>query len=854
MNEPHELRPKLKTSRVGTNLPSNRAALVGSAAVIVGLTLIFFGHSLSGGQVFAMRDTAHFYYPLFYWCAKEWGAGRLPLWNPYEGIGSPVLADATSSVLYPGKLLFILPLPFDWLFQFYIVAHFFLAAAGTWWLVREQNRSAAAATLAAIAFAFGGSVLFQYANVVFLVGAAWLPWAWTFLSRLLRGGKWSDAAWLAVILALMTLGGDPQMVVHVALLAMIGWFMQPKQTAGSRSNREVLASAGDRYGRPILSRWKSAMVIAVAFGFAGLLAALQILPSAVYAKRTTRAQFAAARSIYEIPAKPQFTAAGILGVPAGGTHHEQVYEFSIGPWRWMELFVPNVAGRPFPRHQRWLNYLPAEGSLWTPSLYMGLLPVWFAIGQLRFRRGNAVTRWLSWSALFFALGSIGWYGLGWLVREIGASVFGYDTSSWFIGHPVGGVYWLLVTFVPGYVQFRYPAKLWTIVALAIACLAARGFDAFLIRKTPQQSWLWSRGCFAAIACAALTPLVFALASDSFPNLPPDIYWGPFQLSESCRDTGWGFVQVAIVCGIAWQCAKFLSKEKVARNYTVVGWCLVVLTAADLAMGNSWQIFTAPTSLLKGSELKALPPIIRMYRPPRERWQFTTFRLRSSDARVVEGLWEDYQGNFGHFSLLDQVGAIRSYSTFVDAEYAKFLSRLDNDSRGDAIQRARFKSTLRLLGCSTVYAPIEDSPLIPGDLSFNSMFCTAVEPLPFPEKRAWDRDRGSPVDVESEEGNRLVIRVDSPQEMMLIVNVAYDKNWQAFANSGSTRKPLRIERIYDVMCSLKVPPGKQVVEMRYDPAEFRWGAGISIVAWSFLLVAALIQELRRRSTASRSTAP
>jgi len=62
-----------------------------------------------------------------------------------------VLADATSSVMYPGKLLFTLPLPFDWLYQFYIVVHFPIAAAGTWWLVRQEKRSAAAATLAAIA-------------------------------------------------------------------------------------------------------------------------------------------------------------------------------------------------------------------------------------------------------------------------------------------------------------------------------------------------------------------------------------------------------------------------------------------------------------------------------------------------------------------------------------------------------------------------------------------------------------------------------------------------------------------------------------------------------------------------------
>src|SRR5437870_4535473 len=71
---------------------------------------VLFGPVLFTDRSFAMRDAAHFYHPLFEWTASEWGAGRVPLWNPDENCGVPVVADASSSVFYPGKLVFALPL------------------------------------------------------------------------------------------------------------------------------------------------------------------------------------------------------------------------------------------------------------------------------------------------------------------------------------------------------------------------------------------------------------------------------------------------------------------------------------------------------------------------------------------------------------------------------------------------------------------------------------------------------------------------------------------------------------------------------------------------------------------------
>jgi len=107
-----------------------------------------FGPALGGKYTFVFRDAAHYYYPLFQWIADEWSRGRLPLWNPYENIGAPLVGENTSSVFYPGKLIFALPLDYTLLYNTYIVSHVAVAALASYRLARHWGASVTAAALA----------------------------------------------------------------------------------------------------------------------------------------------------------------------------------------------------------------------------------------------------------------------------------------------------------------------------------------------------------------------------------------------------------------------------------------------------------------------------------------------------------------------------------------------------------------------------------------------------------------------------------------------------------------------------------------------------------------------------------
>src|SRR4051812_41328596 len=185
-------------------------------ACLSALTLACYGGVLLGGRQFGYRDAAHFYYPLYQRVQAEWEAGRWPLWEPEENGGMPLLGNPTAAVLYPGKLIYAL-LPYAWGARLYVVAHTALAFAGMLALMRTWGVSWVGSGLAALSYAFGAPILFQYCNIIFLVGAAWLPWGFRAVDGWLRLGRLRSLAELAAVLAMQTLGGDPQIAYLTGL-------------------------------------------------------------------------------------------------------------------------------------------------------------------------------------------------------------------------------------------------------------------------------------------------------------------------------------------------------------------------------------------------------------------------------------------------------------------------------------------------------------------------------------------------------------------------------------------------------------------------------------------------------------
>jgi len=691
--------------------------IVHRLAVVVSIVGVFawvFADALFGSGVFVFRDSGHYYYPLFQFVKGEWLAGRVPLWNPYENIGVPLAGNATSSVFYPGTLVLFLPVDYATAYAWYVMGHVLLAAWTAYRLARYWGASVEAAGVAALSYAYSGNVLFQYCNVIYLVGAAWLPLAVLAADRMLtrgsgagvqgsgrdRGsnrpiGRVRGAVGLGAMLALMTLGGNAELAYHAGLLAAmysvwLWWYQRRRADSGGR-----LATS-----RPLL------LAVAAVAGLA--LSAVQVLPSIEFTRLSGRAVSSVPRTIYGVPGHLLAPQKGTVpfslrenrdSPPTGhwtdgltcrrlepGTHHAHVYHFSVGPWRLPEYVWPNVSGRQFPVHRRWLEVVPAEGRIWVPSLYMGVVPLVLALGAMRFRQADPRIVWLSWTVVLAVLASFGWYGLGWLAAESRAAAGADVSKSWLVGRPFGGLYWLMSVLLPGYIYFRYPAKLLVIAALGLSMLAAVGWDGAFAgpARRLRQGLVWLGGISLVGAAVALAVRPFW--HGWLAGVAADMMFGPLDTAGAHNDLLAGFLQTAAVSGLfLW----LLRRAAGGARWPVAG--ALLLVAVDLGAANRWMVACDPatqwerTPKLEAamrdkmgeddsasrSSLQDCEP----YRVYRERvWTPPSWRLESSPSRLADAAKWDRDTLWPKYHLAPRIPLAEVPGTMTPYDYQVFVAQ------------------------------------------------------------------------------------------------------------------------------------------------------------------------------------
>lgn len=890
-------------------LSTSRVIVVGSVAILL---LIFFAPALGGGYGFVFRDAAHFYRPMFEFIRDEWLAGRVPLWNPYENIGMPLVGESTSSVFYPGKLIFVLPLDYALLYNSYIVAHVALAAWGAYLLARHWQVSTLAAGMAALSYAFSGSVLFQYCNVVFLVGAAWLPFALLLAERALGRRSLRDALGFGAILALMIAGGDPQMAYNAGLLATLYALSVWRMGHAEQADRPARLPWFSR--RPVL--------LAVSATTCLLLAAVQMLPTAEASRASGRGLYDAPRSVFELasylvrqgemdsepPDDPDATwYSGLLDTSPNG-HQRHIYQFSVGPWRAWEFFWPNLSGRQFPTQRRWLNALPAEGRVWVPSLYMGLLPFLLAImtWSLRRRAPLEVRLW-SWIVVIGALSSLGIYGPAWAMREIKTWCGGSDTLG--VGDEVGGLYWFLTVVVPGYAYFRYSAKMLGLASLGLSLLAARGWDdAWQTAGRKLCRWLMVLAIISLLGIAVLMA-IWPTVADRLVAMPADALFGPFDSNGAWRDILTALSQTAVLSVV------LLAVFSRSATHSGRSWLRVAaigLTVVDLAIAQRWLVAYAPESdwRFEPRVVSVLPVERSDYRVYREghglpdAWAHTSSPDRQSEALRWdrETLWPKYQLPYG-IPLADVSGSI------MPSDYQLFWQVAREQGERGPVSRLPHASVLDLLAvrfailfghdlpdhCQRLADPAEGTQLCSrATAQPRAWIVHQVEQLPslrahtlagikqrtqevlFPNgaPRDWSQvavveadepvlPRSAPPAEPRDESCQirhadplrveLDVRLTSPG--LVVLSDFYYPGWQCTFHSGDQEHRAPILRCNRLMRGVALPAGVHRVNYRYRPPSVEWGAAISGFSVLALAIAAIVDRLRRRGEkALRAASP
>ncbi len=189
------------------------------------LALVPFLPAIAAGRTLAWRDTALMYVPVRTLAVEAIRSFRLPLWNPYEGTGMPLLAEGIHGVLHPLSIAAASFAPRAGM-DALILAQLAAAAAGAALLARALGASRWAAAAGGVAYGLSGYVVSMTANYVYLAGAAWLPWAVAGLRAAGDGRRFGPVA-AACGTGLLALTGEAQslglaLVLGCALAVEVG--------------------------------------------------------------------------------------------------------------------------------------------------------------------------------------------------------------------------------------------------------------------------------------------------------------------------------------------------------------------------------------------------------------------------------------------------------------------------------------------------------------------------------------------------------------------------------------------------------------------------------------------------------
>jgi Bacterial membrane protein YfhO len=618
------------------------------------LFLICYAPTFFLDRQFGFRDSAHYYYPLNQRVQEEWNQGRWPLWEPEENSGMPLLGNPTAAVLYPGKLVFAV-LPYAWGARVYIVAHSALAFFAMLLLMRSWGTTWFGSSLSALAYAFGAPVLFQYCNVIYLIGAAWLPLGVHAVDRWARLGRRWGLLELAIVLSMQTLGGDPQ-AAYLLGLAGIGYALglswhRARSTQQTRDGVErrsypvwksvlwvVYAIVGWCVVTLVLAQWFPKLrapgmpspplfwmawvppVVALAWVLASLafvinwwkrgwrsrlgFTSLGLAASAALSIALTAAQ------LFPIVEFTQRTSRAA----EGGTH--DIYPFSLEPVRLFEIAWPNILGTQFEGNNYWgeMIHIPgARPKAWVPSLYLGGLTFVLALSALAFRHGPPWRVWFTVIVVVSLLGSLGQYTSPiWAARVLTVSsqssmpqrlladlgpIDSTDVTpirlDGYLRDGDGSVYWFLTNVLPGFRQFRFPAKLFTFTTLGLAVLAGLGWDRVVTARARGALVLFIM--LLVLTLATLAGVIWERHAilASFRALESRSMMGPLNPDGGYQIIIKSLGQAAIVFGLG------LLVTIVARKRPfLAGSAAVIVMTADLAAANTRHVLTVPQALFE----------------------------------------------------------------------------------------------------------------------------------------------------------------------------------------------------------------------------------------------------------------
>lgn len=775
------------------------------------------------------------------WWSLAWEtllSGRLPLWNRWVGMGTPLLANYQSGLLYPPTWLYLMLYALfgskgvAWGMAPVAALHLAWSGIGMAFLARRLGIRATGQMVSGLSFGLSGYLVARLGFFSINAAVSWLPWVLLCLTPP-SGAKKGQTLKLAVCLALMLLAGHAQTAWYSLLLAG-GW-------SAFWAWRGV--PEGSIEGQPpqTVKRFRDLFQVWFRFGLASALgagiAAAQLFPTAEYLAQSQR---------------------------SASVDFDFALNYSFWPWHLLNFLSPGFFGSP-ASGDYW-----GYGFFWEDAVYIGLLPLLLAVAALlRNLRRSAAAQPLR--------------GLVWLL-------FGLFLAGLALGlGRFTPLYPWLYQHVPTFDMFQAPARwmLWGVFALSL--LAGIGAD----RWHRPEGWglYWTRlgvmGALAVSVGAGLAWINLGEISPSFiratavlgflgagagalsltappdpKRLPPD-HGSPPAPAQVARP------RLRLI-----QFSPPPSRPfDPSKPYPLAAWQwgVAVWIALDLLIAG-WGL--NPPGALRLYEparnAQAVQQMLgesRLYIPrSHESWLKYKRFLRADTFDPGED-WLNLREVFlPNTNLLDRIALTNNFDPLLPGRYAEWLEMLEQAAPPVHAQMLELMDVgavqtlhrmkpggvslqplesrwARLVFCPRPVAnPGEARGLIlNGELDFDreavlegggdypESDCGRLEMLPESAAPLVRSDRSNP--------NRIDLEIETPATAWLVLSEVWYPGWRAFLDG----EPAPILRANYLFRAVQVPPGRHQVLMVYQPLSFWTGAAVSLLAVLILLALALLTK-------------
>lgn len=700
--------------------------------------------------------------------------GVVPLWNPLNGMGAPLLANYQLALFYPPAFpLFILDEIFGvgglaWGFTLLVPAHLAWGGVGMTRFLRQLGVGSRGQLIAGLAFGMGGYLVARGSFFSILWAAAWLPWIICWVDKVITSkGLWETmrpGLTLSLLIAMMLLAGHAQISWYSLLLAAF-WFLFRAYKLG-------------RWSRLFQQGWKLA-----AIGLAAvLMAGIQLFPTFEYLQQSQRA------AAYDL---------------------ESAMVYSFSPLRLLGYLTPELFGNP-GRGDFW-----GYATYWEDAVYIGLAPFilalsttgWFLWKKHRENplRGPTLFFWgITAAGILFALGS-------------NTPVF-----PWFYEH------------VPTFDMFQAPARWMIWPTFALAVLAGLATDHWVMPSKKGKVILNLAafgGLILALAASAASLVLTTWEPGVFRGL---IFFG-FSLAAAAfvarriptnKPAGiWGAAAVVVIVLDLISASYLLNPTAPASLWADEN---IQLAEIDQAR-NGGRIWMDPAveQMVKYTWFFQFDDFTN-----REDWE----QIRSSQLSNINLL--DGTRMINNFDPLLPARYVTWKEHLTDAApdvQRDWLRRVGAGAEliADPSATMRLKALPlagqpRIAWTSCVVpaeSPDEALDLVENQIRQGNSDCLVVENMRIPEGQTGEAVTAE-IRLIADDHNKIEVIVDSLSAGWLLVRDTWFPGWRATIDG----KDIALHPADYLFKSLPVPAGKHYIELEYKPLSFYTGRIVSLIFW------------------------